>query len=162
MLSMSLLVPLTIASVFVFWIVSEIRNNRALRIIFGTSLIASNLVVAYAVGQYKYMNANLWYGEAVQELLQAVRDELSQCGDCRELDGALERFQSKFVPTYENRARFDEITREFVADLAGLSRPNPTDGREKEGGAVRTVHENSDLTEESRGHPQVESRGYVN
>jgi hypothetical protein len=61
-------------------------------------------------------NANIWFGAASKDLVDTTIAEL-EAGNQEHVLAALKCLQAKYAPTYENRARYDELTAEPVADM---------------------------------------------
>jgi hypothetical protein len=62
------------------------------------------------------LNANAWYGFATKELIDATVVELDQGNQDRVL-ASLKHLREQFHPTYENRARYDELVKVAVAEM---------------------------------------------
>lgn len=109
------MLDLIVAAVFTFpllWIICEFQEYRWLRILFGVLAIATSYLVAYGVGSLQMLNANAWYGDASEALVQSVIIELEE-DETNRLLQELKWLEAKFEPTYENRAEYDELVGEF-------------------------------------------------
>ena len=98
------------------WFVSEFVGQRWLRMTLGIAAILSSFGVAYLVGQLDRLNSNSWFGDATQELITATVTEL-EAGNQNQVLVSLKRLQQKYQPSYENRARYDELVAETVKDM---------------------------------------------
>ncbi len=107
----------------VSWLVSEFQPRRWLRIALGCCAIGMCCLVAFVVGTFENFNANAWYGSASKELVDTTLLEL-EAGHSDKVIQELRVLQSKFQPTYENRARYDELVDEYVIGLGH----EPSDG----------------------------------
>lgn len=72
--------------------------------------------VASVVGMLQRLNYNAWYGAASQRLIDSAVAEI-ESGNSERLLPELKRLQMEFHPTYENRARYDQLIDEFVTRL---------------------------------------------
>ena len=110
------LIVLLTVSLPIAWIASEFQDRRWLRIATGCAAIAASFLVAAGVGTLQHLTANAWYGGASKNLIDTTIDELEQ-GDSERLLQELKVLQDQFRPTYENRARYDELIKEFMSRL---------------------------------------------
>ena len=122
---------LLVVSVPIAWFVSEFQNRRWPRLVLGCFAILSSFGVAGVVGSLERLNSNVWFGSASKELIDATIAELDAGNEDRVLQ-SLKVLQQKYSPTYENRARYDVLIRETVAQMqAGSKTPDtakPVDG----------------------------------
>lgn len=107
----------------VSWLISEFQSRRWIRIALGCCAIGMCYLVALGVGKTEHWNANAWYGSASKELVDTTILEL-EAGQTDKVIQELRTLQSKFQPTYETRARYDELVEEYVTGLGH----EPTDG----------------------------------
>lgn len=98
------------------WFLSEFQERRWIRIASGCSAIAMSIFVAYGVGSLEELRANAWYGDASKNLVDSTIEELEN-GDTEKVIEGLKILQEKFEPTYENRARYDELIKEYLKSL---------------------------------------------
>jgi hypothetical protein len=103
------------------WLVSEFRSPRWLRIILGTCAFLSSFGVAAFVGSLEHFNANAWYGHASKELVDTTVAELEK-GKTKQVLTELKQLQKQFTPTYENRARYDQLVEEYVRRVTRAER----------------------------------------
>ncbi len=70
------------------------------------------------------MNSNAWFGHATKDLIDSMITELD-AGREDEVVRSLKDLQAKYQPTYENRARYDELVRETIEQMqkAPATRP---------------------------------------
>lgn len=115
-MEMAILPWLVVIGLPIAWLISEFYPYRYLRIALGIAAISSSIVVAMIVGSLAHFDANSWYGGASKDLIDASIAELEK-GNSEALLKELKVLQSDFQPTYENRARYDELVREFVQRL---------------------------------------------
>jgi hypothetical protein len=100
----------------IFWICAEFSEHRWLRILLGVAAILLSLVVAATVGTLERLNYNSWYGNATKELLEVTIEEL-QAGNQTAVIEALSALKTQYHPTYENRANYDELVKQTVAQM---------------------------------------------
>jgi hypothetical protein len=108
---------LLVAAVAVAWVVSEFQDRRWLRLLLGLCtlvLVVGGVGVAVTIGER--LNTNAWYGGASGELIDATVAALEK-GRTEEVLAELKRLREQFQPTYENRARYDRLVKEYVARL---------------------------------------------
>ncbi len=105
------------------WFASEFQTRRWLRLSLGCLAILLSFAVAVLVGSVERFNSNAWFSVASQELVDATVTEL-EAGNRDGVLRSLKILQQKYQPTYENRARYDALVAETVAEMhAG---PNST------------------------------------
>jgi hypothetical protein len=110
-----------VIALLVGWLVSEFQPQRWLRITLGLCCIALCCSLAIAVGLLQRLNYNAWYGLASAELIDTTIKEVN-AGRSAELVADLERLRKQFEPTYENRAHYDELVKQFVERRAARPR----------------------------------------
>jgi len=98
------------------WFASEFQNRRWVRLVLGSVAILLSFGVASLVGTLERLNANSWFGEATKNLVDETIEQL-EAGNQDQVLSALRRLQANYSPTYENRARYDELVKEAVADM---------------------------------------------
>lgn len=120
-----LILFLTIATP-IAWFISEFRGSRPLRLVLGTLAILLSFGVAFLVGFAERFNSNAWFGGMTMELIDAAVAALD-AGRKDDVAQALKELQARYQPTYENRARYDELVRETVERMktASAIRPVP-------------------------------------
>jgi hypothetical protein len=113
MLPLILVLTITLPIV---WLAAEFQERRWVRIVAGIAAISTSLLVATGIGSLEHLSANAWYGEASKNLIDTTIDELER-GETERLLEELKLLQSQFQPTYENRARYDQLIKEFMSRL---------------------------------------------
>ena len=98
------------------WIVSEFRCERGVRLTLGCLAILCSFGVAFIAGSLEQFNSNAWFGRASNQLVDVTVSEL-EAGHTDQVLRALRKLQSEYHPTYENRARYDELVERTVADM---------------------------------------------
>ncbi len=98
------------------WFASEFQARRWLRPVLGSFAILLSLGVAVVVGKAERFNANAWFSVASKNLIDATIAELEAGHQDRVLN-SLKTLQQKYSPTYENRARYDVLIEEAVAEM---------------------------------------------
>ena len=106
------------------WLISEFQPHRWLRIATGLGTIAMSYFLAAAIGSFERFNSNAWYGEASWNLIDTTIEEIER-GETERLVKELRTLQEQFVPTYENRARYDELVQEFLTRLGREEKRSP-------------------------------------
>jgi len=108
----------------IFWICAEFSEYRWLRILLGVAAILFSLVVAAAVGTLERLNYNSWYGDATKELVEVTVEEL-QAGNQSGVIDALNALKMQYHPTYENRANYDELVKQTIAQMKSSREVEP-------------------------------------
>ena len=108
-----LIVCLTVASLLA-WFASEFQDRRWIRLVAGLAALSMSFLIATGVGALEHLTANAWYGEASKRLVDTTVEELER-GETERLLAELKILQQQFQPTYENRARYDELVETFVS-----------------------------------------------
>jgi hypothetical protein len=98
------------------WFASEFQGRRWLRLILGSFAILLSFGVATLVGWAERFNSNAWFGVASKSLVDATIAEL-EAGNRDGVLRSLKTLQAKYSPTYENRARYDVLIEETVAQM---------------------------------------------
>jgi hypothetical protein len=80
--------------------------------------------MAFLAGSLERFNSNAWYGFASKKLIDATITELEAGNKDRVLQ-SLKVLQNKYSPTYENRARYDELVEEAVAQMQEIESKAP-------------------------------------
>lgn len=101
------------------WLVSEFRGSRPLRISLGILAIGLMATCIWALSSVlTRLNYNAWYGGATGDLISTSLQQIE--------DGHLDRvlkvwrgLDQQYRPTYENRARYDELVKEATARMRG-------------------------------------------
>lgn len=105
------------------WFLSELVGKPPVRILLGFLSIASVAFCTWAVtGLLATINYNAEYGAATSDLIKASlaaidRGQIDRVADAwRELD-------SRYEPTYENRAGYPDLAAEATCQIRGDARP---------------------------------------
>lgn len=98
------------------WFASEFQDRRWLRIALGTTALFMCFGVAFLAGKLEMFNANAWFGSATKDLIDATIEEL-EAGNEDRVVSSLKELQQAYSPTYENRARYDELAAKTVAKM---------------------------------------------
>jgi hypothetical protein len=125
---MELLLIALVVGLPVAWLASEFRPRRWPRVLLGCCAILSSFAVAALVGSLDRFNSNSWYGDSSDRLIAATVGELEMGNTDRVVD-ELRRLRGRFHPTYENRARYDELVEEYLTRVGaeGDGRTVPRD-----------------------------------
>jgi hypothetical protein len=119
------LILLLVVLLPIAWLASEFQERRAIRIALGMLSIGLSIISASAYyGTVDRIAYNTWYGSATADLIDTMITEI-ETGDCAKLLTELKQFEKKFEPTYENRAHYDELVREFVAHMEAVPNAVP-------------------------------------
>ena len=105
-----------IVSLLLLWVVAEFRWSRQARLTFGSLAVLSSFGVAMAVGSLDRFNSNAWFGHASKQLVEATVVELD-AGHTDQVLRTFRQLQEAYQPTYENRARYDKLVEQAVADM---------------------------------------------
>jgi hypothetical protein len=100
----------------VAWLISEFQPRRWVRITLGLSSLALSFFVAWAVGSLSLFNYNAWYGSASTQLIDTVIDNI-EAGNKVDLLRELRQLKVDYQPTYESRAKYDELVKRFAERL---------------------------------------------
>jgi len=103
------------------WLASEFRGSRALRISMGLLAIGVTATCVSALSSLlTRFNYNAWYGGATGDLVSTSLQQIE--------DGHLDRvlkvwrgLDQQYRPTYENRARYDELVKKATARMRGTT-----------------------------------------
>jgi hypothetical protein len=112
----ALLVLLLVIATPIAWFASEFQERRSLRIALGSAALVLCFGVAFLAGMLERFNSNAWFGFATKDLIDATIEELESGNEDRVLS-SLKNLQQEYSPTYENRARYDELAAEAVANM---------------------------------------------
>ena len=74
------------------------------------------MAVAYLVGELSRLNYNAWYGFATKQLVDTIVTQVED-GNIDRTMRVLQRLNLEYQPTYENRAHYDELVKEAVAQM---------------------------------------------
>jgi hypothetical protein len=107
------------------WFVSEFKSSRRVRLTLGTFAILLSFGIAFVVGSLDRFNSNAWFGRATKDLIDATISELD-AGHQEAVVRSLKDLQIKYQPTYENRARYDELVRQTVEQMQKGSATPPS------------------------------------
>jgi hypothetical protein len=113
---LNVIVLLLVLGLPVAWAVSEFRYGRRVRICLGIGSILMSFGVASLVGLLERFNSNAWFGYASKRLIDAAVSELD-AGHSERVLQAFRQLQSQYEPTYENRARYDDLVDQAVAGM---------------------------------------------
>ncbi|MCA9112694.1 MAG: hypothetical protein KDA52_22270 [Planctomycetaceae bacterium] len=100
----------------VAWLGSEFQDRRGVRIVLGVLSLSLSFVIAISVGSLQTLNYNAWYGGASSDLISATLVQLD-AGEVEKVRSELKVLQEKYRPTYENRADYDDLVRQYVNAL---------------------------------------------
>jgi hypothetical protein len=106
------------------WFASEFQGRRWLRLVLGSFAILLSFGVAALVGSLERLNSNAWFGVASKDLVDATIAEL-EAGNRDGVLRSLKLLQQEYSPTYENRARYDELIEKTVTRMRANPRPSP-------------------------------------
>jgi len=112
----ALLILFLAAVIPIAWFASEFQGRRWLRLALGSIAILLSFGVAFVVGSLERLNSNAWFGHASKDLIDATVTEL-EAGRRDEVLKAFEDLQRRYAPTYENRARYDELVKKAVEQM---------------------------------------------
>jgi hypothetical protein len=102
------------------WLASEFQSRRGLRIALGCCALGMCYPVAYtagkAMGSLERFNSNAWYGSASKGLIDTTLVEL-EAGNTDKVIRELKTLQSDFLPTKQDRGRYDHLVYEYVIRL---------------------------------------------
>lgn len=111
------LILILVVALPIAWLASEFQSRKEIRIALGIAAIAMAFGVAWIVGSLDRLNSNMWYGDATKDLIQNTIVELERGHDDRVLT-ELRVLRSKFHPTYESRAAYDELVADYVTAVS--------------------------------------------
>jgi hypothetical protein len=111
-----LVVLVIVIALPVAWFASEFRGSRGMRLTLGCLAILCSFGVAFVVGSLERFNSNAWFGHASKQLVDVTVSEL-EAGHTNQVLRSFRQLQSEYRPTYENRARYDKLVEQAVADM---------------------------------------------
>jgi hypothetical protein len=111
-----LLVATLLLGVPIAWFLAEFHDRRWLRLVLGCSAILLSFGVAALVGRAERFNSNAWFGGASKNLIDTTIAEL-EAGNQEGVLRSLRALQQEYSPTYENRARYDVLIEQTVAQM---------------------------------------------
>jgi hypothetical protein len=120
------LVLLIVVAAPIAWFASEFQERRWLRLTLGTAAILMSFGVAWLAGSLERFNSNAWYGSASKQLIDATVTGL-EAGNKDRVLRSLKGLQEKYSPTYENRARYDKLVEDAVAQMQKVEEWLPPD-----------------------------------
>ena len=106
------------------WFASEFQARRWLRLSLGSFAILLSFGIAALAGSLERFNSNAWFGAASKDLVDVTVAEL-EAGNRDGVLRSLKKLQQKYQPTYENRARYDFLIKETLAEMRTSPRPPP-------------------------------------
>ncbi len=121
---LGLLILLLVIGVPVAWFAAEFQGRRWLRLTLGSFAILLSFGVATLVGWTERFNSNVWFSVASKSLVDATIAEL-EAGNQEGVLRSLKTLQAKYSPTYENRARYDVLIEETVAQMRSRPQQSP-------------------------------------
>ncbi|HUQ69787.1 MAG TPA: hypothetical protein VM165_09710 [Planctomycetaceae bacterium] len=98
------------------WLASEFQDRRWIRITAGCAALLSVGGVAFAVGSLERLNSYSWFGDVTKDFVDGTIVGLEAGRHPQVLD-ALRKMQAEYNPTYENRARYDELVQAYLRSL---------------------------------------------
>jgi hypothetical protein len=111
-----LLIAVLLVGVPVAWFVAEFQGRRWLRLVLGCLAILLSFGVAALVGWAERFNSNAWFGGASKNLIDTIITEL-EAGNRAGVLLSLKALQQDYSPTYENRASYDVLIEQTVAQM---------------------------------------------
>jgi hypothetical protein len=118
------LVLATVLAIVIAWIVGEAKNLPALRRCAGVGFLLVAVLSGVAVGSLNVFAYNAWYGGATRELMDETIRQLER-GNAKAVTETWTVMRADFAPTYENRARYDQLVKAAVAAMQSRSTPAP-------------------------------------
>ena len=105
------------ATLPIAWLAAEFRARIAVRRTLGVITILWSFGVAALVGALHDFNANVYFTTASKELLEASVQQL-RAGKTEAVLREWSRANDEFGPTYENRARYQQIIKQAVEGMS--------------------------------------------
>ena len=93
------------------WIIADLRGSATVRRTLGAIAILWSFGVAALVGSLERLNSNAYFTRASKNLLEVSVQQL-RAGNTEAVLRELSRANDEFSPTYENRARYEQIARQ--------------------------------------------------
>ncbi len=121
---LGLLVAMLVLGIPIAWFVSEFKGGRRLRLILGCLAILLSFGVAGLVGWAERFNSNAWFGGASKNLIDTTIAEL-EAGNRDGVLRSLKTLQQEYAPTYENRAGYDVLIEQTVAQMRSSRQQAP-------------------------------------
>jgi hypothetical protein len=111
-----LLIAILVVGVPVAWFVSAFQGRCWVRLLLGCLAIIFSFGIAVGVGSAERLNSNAWFGVASKTLIDTTITEL-EAGNQEGVLRSLKALQQAYSPTYENRARYDVLVEQTVAQM---------------------------------------------
>jgi hypothetical protein len=123
--ALGLLVLLVVIAIPVGWVLSEFQDRRYLRLTLGSAAILSGFVIAFfAATLLQVFHDNVYFGVATKKLVGTTITQL-EAGNQDRVLSSLKRLQQKYSPTYENKAGYDALVEETVAEMQASPKGTP-------------------------------------
>ena len=104
------------AALPIAWLIAEFRANVAVRRTLGVITILWSFGVASLVGMLQNFNANSYFTTASKDLLETSVEQL-RAGKTEAVLREWTRANEELSPTYENRARYQEIVEQAIEGM---------------------------------------------
>jgi hypothetical protein len=101
-----------------FWLAAEFQSRIWLRIVLGLGGMAGAFVVSNLLTISQKFEANSYYGFTSKELIESTIDALKN-GKSEEVLHELRTLNKEYIPTYENKANYQELVRDYSQRLEG-------------------------------------------
>jgi len=110
------IVVIVIVVLPIAWLAAEFQDRRWVRITTGSAALLSVCGIAFVVGSLERLTSNSWFGGVTKTFVDGTVSELEAGRHPQVLD-ALLKMQTEYNPTYENRARYDELVQTYLDRL---------------------------------------------
>ncbi len=121
---LGLLRAILLLGIPIAWFVAEFKGGRLLRVTLGCFAILLCFAVAGLVGRAESFNSNAWFGAASKNLIDTTIAEL-EAGNRDGVLRSLKTLQQEYAPTYENRAGYDVLIEQTVAQMRSSRQQAP-------------------------------------
>ena len=115
---------MVVLAIIIAWAVGEAKGLPVLRRCAAAGFLLIAVLTGAAVGSLNGLNYNAWYGGATRDLMDETIRQLER-GNAKVVTETWTAMRADFSPTYENRARYDELVKKAVAVMQSRSAPTP-------------------------------------
>ena len=106
------------------WVVGEVTARPLLRRCAAVGFLVIAVLAGVGAGSLHLFNYNAWYGAATKLLIDESITQI-EAGNLERVTVSWKGLREEYAPTYENRARYDELVKAAVAAMKNPTVPKP-------------------------------------